>query len=104
MRIYLPATLAILRALLEDGSTGEAPVTAFAVTPALREWYATGDTEELEYIALTGAARASLRLLDLDPAAPRRRAVVVAEVADAEVTVRSDLERAAVQVGAPVRL
>lgn len=104
MKIFQPATLALLRTLLEDGSTGPAPITGFAVTPALREWYATGDVEELEYIALAGAARASLRLLDLDPAAPRRRAVVVAEVPDSCVTVRSDLERAAVQVAAPVRL
>jgi hypothetical protein len=104
MRIYLPATLPGLRTLLDDGELGPAPITAFAVTPALREWYATGDAEELEYIALTGAARASLRLLDLDPLAPPRRAVVVAEVPDATVTVRSDLERAAVQIAEPVRL
>ena len=36
---------------------------AFAVTPALRERYASGDLEELEYVAMTHAARASLRLL-----------------------------------------
>jgi hypothetical protein len=104
MRIYLPATLSLLRTLLDEGELGPAPVTAFAVTPALREWYSTGDAEELEYSALTGAARASLRLLDLDPLAPPRRAVVVAEVPDVTVTVRSDLERAAVQIAAPVRV
>ena len=35
-------------------------MTAYAVTPALREWYAEGDAEELEYAALQEAARASL--------------------------------------------
>jgi hypothetical protein len=36
--------------------------------------------------------------------APPRRTVVVADVPDDVVTVRSDLERAAVQIGSPVRL
>ena len=53
---------------------------AFAVTPALREDYASGDDEELEYAALLLAAKASLRLLAADPAAPPRRVVLAAEV------------------------
>ena len=32
--------------------------TAFALTPALRESYVTGDAEELEYAAMADAARA----------------------------------------------
>ena len=52
----------------------------FAVTPSLREAYASGDEEELEYAALTEAARASLRMLAEDPAAPPRRVVLAAEI------------------------
>src|SRR6516162_567117 len=73
MRVYLPATLSTLACLLRAGEIGPAPVRGFAVTPALREWYATGDLEELEYVAMTHAGRASLRLLAADPGAPRRR-------------------------------
>jgi uncharacterized protein DUF6912 len=104
MRIYLPATIRSLRIVLDDGELGPAPLTAFAVTPALREWYVAGDEEELGYAALTGAARASLRLLDNDPLVPRRRVVIVADVEESAVTVRSDLERAAVRIAAPLQL
>ena len=50
------------------------------MTPALREWYSSGDLEELEYVAMAHAARASLRLLADDPEAPRRRVVLAAEM------------------------
>ena len=50
------------------------------MTPGLREWYAEGDEEELEYVAFTRAAQDALRLLRHDPAAPRRRVVVSADV------------------------
>jgi hypothetical protein len=85
MRVYLPATLPALAGLLRTGEIGPAPVTGFAVTPALREWYASGDLEELEYVAMTHAARASLRLLLSDPDAPRRRVVLAADVPDEQV-------------------
>jgi len=104
VRVYLPATLPVLRALLDDGRLAPPPLPAFAVTGALREWYAEGDQEELEYTALALAARASLRLLDVDPDAPPRRAVVVAEVPDASVLPAPALDRGAVTVGAVVRL
>src|SRR6266568_3681856 len=54
----------------------------YAVTPALRESYASGDLQELEYVAITHAARASLRLLAADPDAPRRRVVLAGDVDD----------------------
>jgi hypothetical protein len=80
VRVYLPSTLSGLRTLLDTGELGTPPLPAYAVTGALREWYAEGDEEELEYAAMTLAARASLRLLDrgllLEPglrAAPGRR-------------------------------
>ncbi len=104
MRVYLPSTLSELRALLDTGSLGDPPLPGYAVTPALREWYAEGGTEELEYAALTLAARASVRLLDADPDAVRRRVVVVVEVPDASVTPVPHVDRAAVKVGQVVPL
>jgi len=84
MRVYLPATLPALAGVLRAAEIGPAPVQAYTVTPALREWYASADLEELEYAALMYAARASLRLLRADPGAPRRRVVLAADVPDEE--------------------
>jgi hypothetical protein len=109
VRVYLPATTSVLRTLVDEGRlTG--PHTAFAVTPQLREFFALSDAEadveELEYAALLTAARASLRLLDIDPLAPRRRVVLAADVPDDAVTPMDDphVERGAVRVEADVRL
>ena len=109
MRVYLPATTSVLRTLLDEGLlTG--PHTAFAVTPQLREFYErsdpSADVEELEYTALLTAARASLRLLDIDPLAVRRRVVLAADVPDDQVDVMDDphVERGAVRVTADVRM
>lgn len=104
MRIYLPATSTTLRALLDTGAVGPAPLTAFAVTPALREWYLDDDVEALEYAALSEAARGSLRLIDADPDAARRRVVLAAEIADEAATVRDDLDRGVVRLARPVPL
>jgi hypothetical protein len=109
VRVYLPATTSVLRALVDDGRlTG--PLTAFAVTPALREFYALSDAgadeEELEYAALLAAARASLRLVDVDPSAARRRVVLAADVPDSAVTELDDpdTDRGAVRVDGDVAL
>jgi hypothetical protein len=105
MRVYIPATLATLGTLVESGELVPVAGTAFAVTPAFRESYAAGDTEELEYAAMTEAARASLRLLatELDNSTVLPRRVVVA--ADVErVRLRPDLDDAAVTVAGPVPL
>ena len=80
MRVYIPSTLRLLDAACHAGELGPAPLTAYAVTPALREWYAEGDDEELEYAAMAQAARASVGLLAADPETARRRVVVAAEV------------------------
>jgi hypothetical protein len=84
MRVFLPSTLPAVAQALQAGHVGPCPLLGFAVTPALREAYASGDTEELEYAALTEAARASLRLLAghlaADPAAPPRRVVLAADI------------------------
>jgi len=85
MRVFLPSTLPALARALRAGQVGPGPVPGFAVTPALREAYASGDEEELEYAAMTEAARASLRMLAQDPAAPPRRVVLAAEISADQV-------------------
>lgn len=102
--MFVPGTVRTLRALLESGELAAPPLTAFAVTPELREWYSEADQEELEYVALTEAGRGSLRLLDEDPTAPRRRVVLSAEVPDEIVAVRPDLDRAVVRVSGAIPL
>jgi hypothetical protein len=103
VRVYVPATLAMLQQLVAEQMLHARSGTAFAVTPALREAYATGDEDELAEVALRDAALASLRLLagegmsDLPP----RRVVVVAEVADG--TARPDLDDAVVRLPGPIR-
>jgi hypothetical protein len=77
--------------LHRQGALGPPPIAAHAVTPALREWYAEGDDEELEYVAFTRAAQAALRLLRQDAAAPRRRVVVSADVPPEQIE-RGDVE------------
>lgn len=100
----MPTSLAGLRRLVADGVLVARGGTAFALTPALRESYASGGSEELEYVALAEAARASLRVLaaelDLDSGAPPRRAVVAADLDG--VTLRPDLDDAAVRLPGPV--
>ncbi|MGA5757027.1 DUF6912 family protein [Nonomuraea bangladeshensis] len=109
MRVYLPCTLPALATAVKLGELGPAPLTGYAVTPALTEWYASGDTEELEYVALTEAARASLRMLAADRAdgvqAPPRRVVVAAEVPEGAARAGADLEeRARVRLAQAVPL
>lgn len=128
MRVYVPATVRMLRELVDEGELLPVNGTAFALTPALRESYTSGTTEELEYAALTEAARASLRLLaaerdsdgggsdgdeDADDAPsdpdraigggdPPRRVVISADPED--VTLRPDLDHAVVRLSGPVPL
>ncbi|MFE0676687.1 DUF6912 family protein [Streptomyces sp. NPDC058867] len=90
MRVYVPLTLPGLAEAYRTGELGSGPLTAYAVTPALREWYLSEDIEELEYAALNRAALASLRLLAADPDAVRRRVVVAADVPDGAATVDPD--------------
>jgi hypothetical protein len=71
----------------------------------LREWYSSGDIEELEYVAMMHAARASLRLLAADPDAPRRRVVLAADVPDGLVATSAGFdEPALVEIRGPVAL
>jgi hypothetical protein len=116
VRVYIPATLAILQQLVADGSMRPLSGTAFAVTPTLRESYAEGDDDELAEVALREAALASIRLLAVDvetggqersdagsgTALPSRRVVLEAEVTAA--TARPDLDDAVVRLAEPVAL
>lgn len=92
MRVYVPLTLPGLAEAHKTGELGTGPFVAYAVTPALREWYLSDDMEELEYAALNRAALASLRLLAADPDAMRRRVVVAVDVPDG--TAAADPDRA----------
>ncbi|GAB2507406.1 DUF6912 family protein [Nocardia heshunensis] len=119
LRVYVPATVPMLRELVADREIRALNDTAFAVTPALREAYASGDDEELAEVAMAEAARASLRLLaqeqeaadlggadagdesDTAPAGPIfRRAVIAADVDGA--TLRPDLDDAVVRLSAAI--
>ncbi|MGX1670136.1 DUF6912 family protein [Streptomyces sp. NPDC055400] len=82
MRVYVPLSLPRLAEAHKAGELGPAPLTAYAVTPALREWYVSDDIEELEYAALSRAALASLRMIAGEPDAPRKRVVVALDVPD----------------------
>jgi len=98
MRVYIPATLAMLQGLVDDGDMQPLSGTAFAVTPALREAYAEGDDDELAEVAIAEAALASIRLLAAEPGTaslPLRRAVLIA---DADAEPRADLDTAVVRL------
>lgn len=97
MRVYVPATLGLLARWHASGSL-DAGGGAHAVTPALREWYTSGDAEELEYAALLEAAEASLGLLAAEPGASPRRVVVAVDIDDDAVRPGTGA-RSAVEVG-----
>ncbi|MFC4125397.1 DUF6912 family protein [Nocardia rhizosphaerae] len=116
MRVYIPATIPMLRQLVAERELFPLGATAFAVTPALREAYAAGDDDELAEVAMQEAARASLRLLAADrdvddeteaddaaagPGSPvYRRAVIAADVTGAKL--RPDLDDAVVKLAGPI--
>nr|WP_227999217.1 hypothetical protein [Nocardia australiensis] len=127
MRVYIPATVPMLRELVANRELFPIGGTAFAVTPTLREAYASGDDDELAEVAMGESARASLRLLaaerddvaessepseggtdpvgGTEPGAAShrpvyRRAVIAADVTDAKL--RPDLDDAVVRLTGPI--
>ncbi len=102
MRVFVPVTQSDLRDLVTSGGLGPSPVAGFAVTGTLRESYAQGDEEELEYVAMTAAAKASLTLLARLEQEPPRRMVVAVE-AD-ELYPQAALGPAGVELGHAVPL
>ena len=90
-------------AALADGSFRSDPAVGFAVTDPLRAEYPDWSEEDLEYLAMQDAARASLRLLAGCRAdEPPLRVVIAADVADDAVTPRPEADRAVVAVAGPV--
>lgn len=115
MRIYLPATLPMLREIVGSGTFRPVSGLGFAATVDLQAEYPSADTEDLEYVAMHDAALASLRLIAADDADPVRVVLAVDAVAgpvgdgtangnsgQLAATSRSDLDRAAVSVSGPV--
>jgi hypothetical protein len=101
-RVYLPTTLGGLAGAQAEG-VFRPPLAAHAVTAAVREWYTEGDLEELEYVAFTEAAEASLRMLALAPQVSKRRVVIAVDVPDDAVsTIQDPRFRSAVAVSARV--
>ena len=101
--MYLPVTLPVLAEVLRSGAITPAPLRGFAVTPALREAYASGDDEELEYVAMTAAARASLRLIAAVPGTAPRRVVLAAEIPETSLHwTPDDAEAGVVEITEPV--
>jgi len=85
MRVYVPFTVDRLASVQESSSVGPAPFAAAAVTAARRGEQRGADDEQLEYDAMTDAARRSLELLAQDPASAYRRLVIAADVEDRHV-------------------
>ncbi len=99
MRLFVPATMSSLRTLHAEGALA-APL-GYAVTSGLRAAYPEADDDELAFVALAYAARASLDALLSNPSAPPRRVVIAADIAgtdssDATGAVRP---RVAIDVG-----
>lgn len=88
MRVYLPATFAMLRELEENRRVAPRRGWGFAVTPTLRDFYTSGDDEELADIAFEAAAEASIRLLGAEPDEhfPHRRVVVSVDLPNEALT------------------
>ena len=128
MRVYLPSTMSGIRRALASGTVPVAGGHGFAVTGPLRLEYPDWSEDDLEYVAMQDASRASLRLLaalveesgdghrdsEADDAAsgvlevagraaePLLRVVVAADVNDAAVRPRPELDRAVVAVAGAV--
>ena len=63
MRVYIPATFSMLHNLSETGVLSARAGWGFAVTPALTEFFTSGDEEEIADVAFTEASRASIRVV-----------------------------------------
>ena len=103
MRVYIPATFGMLKQLDADGLFHPRSGWAFAATPALTEFYTSGDEEEIELIAFDDAALASLRLLAIgdEEDFPHRRVVVSADV---DATLQPEMGESVVKLAGPVAL
>jgi len=120
VRIYLPSTMSGVRRALATGTVPVAGGYGFAVTGPLRLEYPDFSEEDLEYVAMQDASRASLRLLAAIEAEPESaepvvdsadgadgepllRVVVAVDVTDWAVRARPELDRAVVSVAGAVQ-
>ena len=103
MRVYIPATFDMLSSLAEARSLTARGGWGFAVTPALLEFYTSGDEEEIAHLAFQDAARASLRLLATGQPErfPHRRVVVSADIEDGSVEVSPESGESVVRLDPP---
>ncbi|QYH20142.1 hypothetical protein JKI95_04000 [Corynebacterium aquatimens] len=103
MRVYIPATFAMLESLQDHGVLHARNGWAFAATPELTEFFTSGDQEEIEAIAFDDASLASIRLLAIgdEERFPHRRVVVSA---DAEATGAPDMGESVVKLAGPIEL
>lgn len=103
MRVYIPATFSMLKELDADGVIHARSGWGFAATPALTEFFTSGDEEEIEAVAFDDAALASLRLLAIgdEPDFPYRRVVISADV---DAVPQPDMGESVVKLSAPVAL
>ncbi len=100
VRVYLPATFDMLGTLAKDGQMPVRSGVGFSLTPALREFFTSGDDEEIEYQAFLEASRASLRLLTGggEEKFPHRRVVISADLPETSVLANADKGEAVVDV------
>lgn len=100
VRVYLPATFDMLGTLARDGQMPVRSGVGFSLTPALREFFTSGDDEEIEYQAFLEASRASLRLLTAggEEKFPHRRVVISADLPETSVSANADKGEAVVDV------
>ncbi|WP_257160143.1 DUF6912 family protein [Corynebacterium cystitidis] len=103
MRVYIPATFAMLETLEQSGELPVRSGWGFAATPELTEFFTSGDQEEIEMVAFDDAALASIRLLAIgdEEKFPHRRVVVSVDV-DAEG--HPEMGESVVKVSGPVQL
>ncbi|MDH2455505.1 hypothetical protein QDW14_03305 [Corynebacterium bovis] len=100
MHVYVPATFDMLGVLAGEGTMPVRSGVGFALTPALREFYTSGDEEEIGYQAFLDAARASLRLLAIEDEErfPARRVVLSVDVDDDKLTLAPEDGEAVVRL------
>ncbi|EFK54774.1 hypothetical protein KBP53_02815 [Corynebacterium genitalium ATCC 33030] len=103
MRVYIPATFGMLKQLDNDGLIHARNGWAFAATPALTEFFTSGDEEEIELVAFDDAALASLRLLAIgdEEDFPHRRVVISADV---DASLEPEMGESTVKLAGPVAL
>lgn len=103
MRVYIPATFAMLETLSEEGQMPVRNGWGFSATEELVNFYDSGDIEEIEMIAFDDAALASMRLLAIgdEEKFPHRRVVVSVDIVATEMP---EMGESVVKVEGPIKV